>query len=156
MWALALTGDDQATFFFIALYPFVVCMISVIFQIRVNKWPATTATLMHVGLQQVSHDNSASDREFRADALYCYQVDGKQYHGSKVSSWEMTGSGIMKNAGLLQLKSIHYLSENQVTAYYKPTNPKKSLLIKPGIKSQLFTAFLGCFMAVLYISRYYF
>ncbi|MCP4325563.1 MAG: hypothetical protein GY787_27725 [Alteromonadales bacterium] len=78
----------------------------------------------------------------------------KKHHGSKVSSWEMTGSGMMKNAGLLQLKSIHYISENQVTAYYKPTNSKKSLLIKPGIKSQLFTTFLACFMPMLFICRY--
>jgi len=155
MWDLALQGNNQAIFFFIALYTFIVCTYSVIFQYRVNHWHETKGKLIQHGLKKLGHDNIRSEENYTASAIYTYTVNDTVYVGKKVSTWAMTGSGMMKNIGNQQLKGIGYLPNDGVRVFFNPKKPHKSVLIRPGIISQTFTFSIGLIMLFSYYIKFY-
>lgn len=96
-----------------------------------------------------------SDQDYVTSAQYRYVVNGKEYEGHRVSPWVIVSSHNMRSVLKRQLNSVQLSSDGKVTVYYKPLRPEKSFLIKPGIKGQIFTAFLATIPFALYWVRYH-
>ena len=156
MFELARTGDKQGVIFFIGLYTFLVCSYSLIFQIRINGWSETIGSMAKEGVAKFGpNDIIRSHQDYRYKALYQYRVDGKEYQGSRVSPWVMIASHNARSVFALYKNSIHRHPGNKVSIYYNPKNPKKSYLIKTGIKSQAFTMMIALAPFVFYWFEYY-
>ncbi|WP_286236581.1 DUF3592 domain-containing protein [Neptuniibacter halophilus] len=150
----ALAGDHQALFFCIAAYGCLACAVSVVLQLRMQRWKAVDGQLLQAGAVKVGHENLATEQHYMAEALYVYQVAGREYRGSKVSSWVMSASGSLRGVSLLQLKGIKHKADGSIVVYHHPDKPEKSMLIRPGRFSILLTAGLGTLPVVLYLLRY--
>ena len=155
MFQLALNGNTQGIFFWAAVYVFLVCLYSLVYQLRINRWPGVIGKLTNIGVQKFgSTARTIAEQDYVAGSCYQYQVDETRYQGSRVSPWSVVASQNMRRILVMQLKSVGKLPDNQVTVYYNPRKPEKSFLIKPGLKSQLFTAVLTCLPIVLYWLKY--
>lgn len=155
MYQLALSGDDQAIFFWIAAYAWLMCTISVIWQIRVSRWPFVAGRLLRHGLEKVGREAVRVEQAYQASAVYEYEVDGQSYTGSRVSYLVMTGSGGFKNVGETQLKGIQRLPDGSVKVFYNPRRPKKSMLVIPGVTSITVTFVLSLVMPFFYFLKFY-
>ena len=132
MFEMAKAGEKQAIIFFIALYCFLIMSISLFGQWRMRQWPSTIGKLITAGTRVFgAHDLSPSDTQYRANALYEFEIRGKKYQGKRVSPWIFITN---KNASAIlehQLNSIDRQGD-RVRIFYNPDNPKKSTLLKPG------------------------
>ncbi len=127
----------------IKVYALAVGSYSLFFQWRMSKWQGVWGELATLKNTRVSYDNSPSEQHWMLTALYRYQVAGETYYGSRVSAWEMSGSGMLRNIPFFLTRYIEKGQDNQVRVYHHPTKPKKSTLIVPGWRSYLITALFG-------------
>lgn len=151
---LASQGEAQGVMFWAAVYMFVVCLYSIVRQKQTNAWPCVPGKLLKIGVNTFGSSPTKVGQDYVANALYEYQVDGKQYTGSTISAWGVVASHNMRFVLSLQSKAVKTLPGGRVCVYYNPKNPKKSLLIRPGWKSQLITAMLGLALPAWYWSTY--
>ncbi len=151
----ALDGDRQSMLLIAAVYMLLVCGYSVLYQVRMSRWPGVSGKLRHLEVELFgARERALPNRQYYSDALYEYSVGGSSYENSKISPWVMVAS---HNARFLlhrQLRKVAAGPEGEVTVYYNPQRPHKSILIKPGPVGQLVTAALGIAPLVLYVSRY--
>ena len=141
MWDLALQGNRQGVWFWVAVYAFLICGYSVLFQMLIRRWPSVKGQLKHLGLDKFGAAIILSDRDFRVDALYSYQVDGKTYQGKRISPWIIVASHNVQFVLKHQLAKVETFAGNKVKIFYKPSNPAKSWLILPS-KLGVFITFL--------------
>jgi hypothetical protein len=152
---LASGGDDQGVIFFIAVYAFVVCSYSTIRQIMMCKWKMITGKLIRQGISKFGNSSGSSSQAYKLDALYEYKVEGKKYFGTEVSAWKMVASHNLKQILKLQYRGIDKTNGGEISVYFNPGNPKKSLLVLPGLKSQLITMLIGLTPTIYYLYRYW-
>lgn len=155
MFQAALNGVDQAIFFWIAAYAWLMCTLSVIWQIRVSLWPFVTGQLLRHGLEKVGREAVPVEQAYQASAVYEYEVEGQPYTGSRVSYLVMTGSGGFKNVGETQLKGIQRLPDGSVKVFYNPRRAKRSMLVIPGVISITVTFGLSLVMPFFYYLKFY-
>ena len=157
MWNLAIQGQARGILFYVAIYAFVLLFYSVIFQRKVNSWPSTIGNLENIGIRYFGYttERTKSTQEYVVTSLYTYTVDGIEYHGRRASPWAIIAShnmlGILKH----QLKNVQHTGDGKVKVFYSPRNPKKSYLIKPGVKGQVVTLILALIPMALYWSKYH-
>ena len=89
------------------------------------------------------------------DALYEYTVDGNLYKGNRVSPWVMVATHNAKVVLEKQLRKVERSRDGSVSVFYNPANPKKSLLIKPGVFGLKVTALIAVGAPTLYITSYH-
>jgi hypothetical protein len=154
MWMLALQGGAQGVWFWVAIYTFVVCTYSVVFQIRTRSWPATRGQLINADAELFGGFGEAStSKEYAARALYRYDLAGINYEGKRVSPWIILTSA--KAILRKQLSAIQHHPNEMVTVFYNPRKPKKSFLILPGKKGLLITSLIAVLPTILYVSEYH-
>ena len=152
---LAGRGDAQGVLFWIAVYAFVVCSYSTIRQFMKFRWKATTGQLMQKGIQKFGTSLAdPSMQEYKLDALYEYQVDGRKYLGTEVSAWKVVASHNVRGILGLQYKGIEKHPDGSIAVYYNPRKPQKALLVLPGWKSQLVTMAIGLAPSFYYLYRF--
>lgn len=155
MFDLALDGDKQGFLFFICLYALVVCGYSVLFQLRVARWPEAKGALLQGGVSKIGGTEPVrSNQEYVASALYEYSVDGTLYQGKRVSPWVMVASHNAKFLLEKQMRGIQRDADGGVSVFFNPNNPKKSYLIKPGKLGIAFTLSLAVGPMLLYGCAY--
>jgi hypothetical protein len=59
--------------------------------------------LNHIGLDKFGAAIILADQDYRADALYTYQLEGKTYQGKRISPWVIVAS---HNAQRISSKNI--------------------------------------------------
>lgn len=156
MWNLAIQGQARGIFFYVAIYAFVLLFYSIIFQIRVNSWPSTTGNIENIGIRYFGGKEWAkTNQEYVATSLYTYTVEGIKYHGRRISPWAIVASHNMLFILKHQLKNVQHTGDGNVKVFYSPRNPKKSYLIKPGVKGLVVTLILALIPMVLYWSKYH-
>jgi len=102
---LATQGDAQGVIFWIAVYACVVCSYSTIRQMMICRWEKTTGKLVQQGTLEFGTSLAdPSMQDYKLNALYEYQVDGKQYLGTEVSAWKVIASHNVKGILGLQYK----------------------------------------------------
>ena len=128
----AVNGDKQTWLFLIAIYSLLCGLISLIVQIRILNWAEIPGTLIQSQVATWSAAVSADEAHFFANVRYNYTVAGTVYEGHRLSPWLAIVSTNLRFLLRWQMKGITHLSPDEVTVFYKPSNPKKSYLIKPG------------------------
>jgi hypothetical protein len=151
----AADGDRQSIILLCVIYVFLVCSYSLLWQMRMNSWPSVTGRLGKLGLRKFGGGEWAlSNQDYVGDALYMYQVDGKEYTGERISPWVMVASHNLRSLLRLQQKAVDVKPDNEVTVYYNPRNPRKSFLVRTGAVSQVVTALIGITPLLFYLSTY--
>ncbi len=154
MWQLLQDKDPQGFLFFGALYAFLMCSYSLIYQIRLNKWPGVECEITEQGLSRSGAAQIPAEQNFVLKTLYSYTVDNITYKGHRISPWYMVASYNARRLLLQQKKYFTYSTSGKLIAFYNPKNPKKSFLIKTGVKSQFITFLIGIALPAVYIFRY--
>ncbi len=156
MWQLAIAGEPQGIFFLAAMYTFVVCLYSTIFQCLTRRWPSTQGQLMESGVNTFGGGNVyKAETEYISKALYRYTVAGEDYEGKRVSPWVIVTNhnarGILKK----QMLGVQRLPNGKVRVFYKPSNPKKSFLILPSKIGIGITFGISVLPLILFYVKYY-
>ena len=151
----AANGDEQSIVLLGAIYVLLVCIYSVVWQIRMNSWPNVSGRLEKLGLRKIGATKWAiTDQEYVSDALYTYRVGGKEYKGKRVSPWVMVASHNLRSLLRLQQNIVEVRHGNEVTVYYNPGKPGKSFLVRTGPVGQIFTALIGIGPLLFYLVKY--
>ncbi|MDX8381865.1 MAG: hypothetical protein R8M14_07125 [Ghiorsea sp.] len=115
MWQLAMQGQTQGVWFYAALYVFIVCCYSLIFQVRTRSWPYTVGKLNALGIMKFGTTGCVvSHQDYTANALYKYDESGVIYNGTKISPWIFEAS---HNARIIldqQMASVQQLPDGKV------------------------------------------
>lgn len=155
MWTLAMQGDRQGVWFWASFYVFLICSYSVFTQWRIRRWPSAMGQLKHLGLDKFGTAIILADQDYRADALYTYQIAGKTYQGKRISPWIIIGSHNAQFVLKKQLSKVETLPDGKVRIYYNPANPAKSWLILPSKFGTVFTFLISVLPAFSYWLEYY-
>jgi hypothetical protein len=156
MWRLALNGEKQGIVFFASVYVFILLGYSLVYQLRITKWPVAKGKLLVGEVEKINGTHPVlSEQEYVSKALYEYQVDGTDYKGSRVSPWVIVASHNAKIFLHKQMDKIQRNDDGSVEVYYAPSKPNKSFLIKPSTTGMLVTAVLGVVPIVLYGLSYH-
>ncbi|WP_277253409.1 DUF3592 domain-containing protein [Neptunomonas phycophila] len=156
MWQLAIAGEPQGIFFWAAIYTFVVCLYSTIFQCLTRRWPSTQGQLMDAGVNTFGGRNVyRADTEYISKAVYRYTVSDNDYEGKRVSPWVIVTNHNAKGILNKQLSGIQRLPNGKVRVFYKPSNPKKSFLILPSKIGIGFTFATSVLPLILFYVKYY-
>lgn len=155
MWQLAVKGQGQGVFFWFSLYMLIVCIYSVIFQLRTRCWPFVSGELVEFGLDKFGASMVKSDQNYSASALYNYSVSGVTYSGTRVSPWLMLVSYNLRFIIEKQMSYVQRSSDGKVKVFYDPTNPKKSFLIVAGKVGIGITQLISILPIILFYYKYY-
>ncbi len=133
MWQLAIEGQKQGIWFWAAIYVFIVCTYSLIFQIRTRFWPYTQGELVELGLEKfAATERVKSNQDYVSKALYTYTVSGLTYEGSRISPWIFVASHNARVVLEKQMSIVDRTPDGRVNVFYNPDNPKKCYLIIAG------------------------
>ncbi|MEM6794502.1 MAG: DUF3592 domain-containing protein [Acidobacteriota bacterium] len=156
IWQLTQAGKLQGIWFCAAAYWLLVCGWSVVYQIRIRRWPSTEGVLESASVEEFGGSEIVrSDRDYRLESSYTYRVSGVDYSGSRVSPWVFIASN---NLGFIlrwQLNQVKITSPAGVTVFYNPKRPEKSFLIAPGRAGIAFTLLLAVAPALGYLDRFH-
>jgi hypothetical protein len=155
MWDLALQGNRQGVWFCVAVYAFLICGYSVLFQLLIRTWPSVKGQLKHLGVDKFGAAFILPDQDYRADALYSYQVDGKTYQGKRISPWIIIASHNVQFVLKHQLAKVETFADNKVKIFHKPSNPAKSWLILPSKLGVFITFLISLLPAFSYWLEFY-
>lgn len=105
-----------------------------------RDWPEASGTVIHSKIENTETTSTGKrNREYsyQADIKYKYFVNGKTYVGDRIS-W-----GEVSNKDIAQRRVDNYPVGREITVYYDPEIPEKSVL-EPGYSSGLlFLPLLG-------------
>ena len=156
MWQLAIQGQTQGIWFWAALYTFVVCVFSLIFQIRTRYWPSTQGELAEFGVEKFgATDWVKSNQDYVSKALYKYNVSGVAYDGTRISPWIFVVSHNARFVLERQMSSIQRFPDGKVKVFYNPNNPKKSFLIIAGKIGICITLLISVLPLISFYCKYY-
>ena len=154
--SLAFAGDIQSIFLLVSVYVLMVCSYSVLYQVKVSRWPTVEGKLLTSGLRKYGGTEWApADQEYVAETLYEYEVDGKKYLGKRLSPWIVVASHNARFVVNAQLNRVKRDPDGRVAVYYNPKAPGKSFLIPTAVASQLVTLFIGFIPGILYFYKYH-
>ncbi|GAC20782.1 hypothetical protein [Paraglaciecola arctica] len=154
-WELAVQGEKQGIWFWAAVYVFLVCNYSALFQLLIRRWPSTKGELLHIGLDKFGAAIILADQDYRAAALYSYQIEGKTYQGKRISPWVIVASHNAQFVLKKQLSKVETFPNGKVSIFYKPSNPAKSWLILPSKFGISITLLISVLPAFSYWVEYY-
>ena len=156
MWQLLWQGNEQAMVFWGASYLGLVGLASLIYQVRVRRWPSTRGVLARADLATWGGPTWArSDQQYRLDGLYRYQVAGQAFQGHRVSPWVMVASHNARFLLKQQLKGVNRHPDGSVTVYFNARRPGKSYLIRPGLPGILVTLVVAVGPMAYYWTRFH-
>lgn len=156
MWRLALEAEPQGVLFWAAVYTFVVCSYSVLFQIRTRSWPVAEGELVQAGVRMFGpRDLVLSNQDYVSKALYHYRMSGVVYEGTRVSPWIFVASYNMRFILEKQMSSVQQCPNGKVKVFYNPKKPQKSYLIIAGKVGIVITSLIGLAPIVLYVFKYH-
>lgn len=155
MWDLALQGDRQGIWFWVAVYACLICGYSVLFQLLIRTWPSVKGQLNHLDVDKFGAAIILSDQDFRADALYTYQIEGKTFQGKRISPWVIVASHNAQFVLKKQLSKVETFPDGKVRIFYKPSNPTKSWLILPSKFGIVMTVLISVLPALSYWLEFY-
>ena len=84
MFHQARQGETQGIYFYIVVYSTVVLTMSLVYQIRINRWPTVKGQILESGVNKIGGIAWATtDQNYVAEALYQYEVGGQVYCGKR-------------------------------------------------------------------------
>ncbi len=130
-----MAGERSAVITTAAAYCLIMGTYSIVVCLCLRSWPSTVAKWNHSGLARFGSSNEVSEQEYHADASYTFEVDGQTYEGNRVSPMIIIASHNARFILQRQMRGIIPVGEDSVKVFYKPSNPKKSYLIIPSMRT---------------------
>ena len=156
MWQLAIQGQTQGIWFWAALYAFIICVYSLIFQSRTRYWPFAQGELAEFGVEKFgATDWVKSNQDYVSKALYKYNVSGVAYDGTRISPWIFVVSHNARIVLEKQMSSIQRFPDGKVKVFYNPNNPKKSFLIIAGKMGIFITLLISVVPLISFYFKFY-
>lgn len=156
MWSLATQGELQGIWFWSATYAFFVCGYSIVYQLRIRRWPSTVGSLHNASISKFGfRKKTTSEQEYHAKARYSYSVSNQNYVGHRISPWIVLTTHNLKVILKKQLSAIRPTATGSVDVFYDPNRPGKSFLVPPGKLGIWITFVLGIGPSVAYLHKYY-
>lgn len=156
MWQLAIQGQTQGIWFWSALYVFIICVYSLILQVRTRHWPFVQGELAEFGVEKFGSTVLVkSNQDYVSKALYHYNVDDIAYSGTRISPWIFVASHNVRVILEKQMSSIQRFPDGKVKVFYNPNNPKKSFLIVAGKIGICITLTISVLPIILFYFKYY-
>lgn len=105
---------------------------SIIYQIRVRSWPATTGELLMSATETFGVTEAHPSNVNYVNAVsYGYTVDSKSYVGRRLSPWAIVATHNLKAILENQLKGL--AKDGRLAVFYNPAKPQKAFLKQPGV-----------------------
>lgn len=156
MWQVAIKGEPQGIFFWVAIYTLTLCLYSLVRQIQTRYWPFVYGEIVNLGVGKFgAPDLVRSDQDYISTALYTYNVSGVSYDGKRLSPWIFVTSHNARFALIKQLSAIQLLPDGKVKVFYNPRNPKKCFLIIAGKIGIFITFLISVLPLFLYFLKYH-
>ncbi len=156
MWQLAVQGKAQGIWFFASLYTVVLCVYSIIFQVKTRFWPFVEGVLIEIGVDKFGKTEWVkSNQDYVSNALYKYNVSGVNYEGTRVSPWVVVVNHNAKFVLKKQMSSVQQLPDGKIKVFFNPKKPRKSFLIIAGKVGICITALISILPLVLFYFKYY-
>jgi len=156
MWQLTIQGKTQGIWFGAALYVFIVCVFSLIFQIRTRYWPFTLGELVEFGTENFgATDWVKSNQDYVSKALYKYNVSSVAYDGTRISPWIFVVSHNARFVLEKQMSFIQRCPDGKVKVFYNPNNPRKSYLIVAGKVGICITLLISALPLISFYFKYH-
>ena len=125
---------------------------SLIYQLRVSRWPSVWGTLSHARTQELGGSEILeAKRDYRNRVSYSYNVNGKTYQGHRLSGMTVVTDHNAKALLENQLKGVKK-KDGKVKVYYNPAKPSKSYLINGSVYQVVFTLGMLTVMLLAFIS----
>ncbi len=125
---------------------------SLIYQLRVSRWPSVWGTLSHARTQELGGSEILeAKRDYRNRVSYSYNVNGKTYQGHRLSGMTVVTDHNAKALLENQLKGVKK-KDGKVKVYYNPAKPSKSYLINGSVYQVVFTLAMLAVMLFAFIS----
>ncbi|MFK7794710.1 MAG: hypothetical protein AB8B89_05115 [Gammaproteobacteria bacterium] len=155
MWQSAILGQAQGIWFWAAIYIFILCVYSTVFQIRTRYWPYTKGDLVEFDVEKFGASVLKTDQIYTANTLYNYVVSGVKYEGRRISPWLIVASHNARFILRKQMSSVQKCADGKAKVFYKPSNPKKSFLIVASKLGIFITIVMGVLPLLLFYFRYH-
>ena len=156
MWHLTLQGKTQGIWFGAALYTFIVCVYSLILQIRTRYWPFAQGELAGLGIEKFgATDWVKSNQDYASKALYKYNVSGVAYDGTRIAPWIFVVSHNARFVLEKQMSSLQRFPDGKVKVFYNPNNPQESFLIIAGKMGICITLLISVLPLILFYLKYH-
>lgn len=127
-----MSGDTHAILIVATVYFVMAGLLSLVLSLRIRSWPMVQGTLVRSGLDPMGPSMRADEVNYSADLEYHYIVDGVRHQGKRLSPTIIVASANLRILLNWQMSGITKLANEEIAVFYKPSNPKKSYLIKPG------------------------
>jgi hypothetical protein len=151
MWQSAIQGQTQGVWFWAAFYIFILCVYSLVLQIRTRYWPYAEGVIVESSVEKFRSASLKTDQNFIANALYKYNVSGLEYNGTRISPWIIVASHNAKFILAKQMSAIQRLPDGKVKVFYNPNKPRKSFLAIASKLIVCITLFLGALPSFIII-----
>ncbi|MEE4361551.1 MAG: DUF3592 domain-containing protein [Pseudomonadales bacterium] len=110
---------------------------SLLYQSRVRGWPWVWGILEGAAVKEAGGAEWAkAGQEYLATVRYLYEVNGRQFVGTRLSAMAMMASHNARALLDRQLEGVERRGDDQVKVYFDPRDPGQSYLIN-GSKTQL-------------------
>lgn len=153
---LAIQGQIQGIWFWVAVYTFILCVYSLIFQIQTRYWPFTQGDLVEYRVKKLGAKSwTIVNQDYVSNALYNYNVSGVTHEGTRISPWIFVASHNAKFVLEKQMSALQRHPNGKVKVFYNPKNPKKSFLIVAGKTGVCITLLISVLPLISYYFQYY-
>ena len=111
---------------------------------EVANWPATKGTIVESAYDT---DHDGSDTTYTINVRYTFEVNGKEYVGTKLFPGNSRrGYGYRRN---VEKALESYPKDQEVTVYYDPEQPGRAGLLREPEMSEYFTIAIGMLFALI-------
>ena len=102
---------------------------------RMSRWPSVVGRLHELGVTAGVPSLLRDDQNFSGHARYTYTVDGTSYENDCLSPFYLTATRNLRFLIRWQLRFVDRVGLDGVRVYYNPKNPRKSHLVRVGVRS---------------------
>jgi hypothetical protein len=125
-------GDPETWLLLFVAYCIAAGSYGIFYCFRVSRWPSVIGELTQKEIAVWSPSAVTSDSDYFAQLSYCFEVDGEEYRGHRLSPFLIIVSHNLRFLLRLQMKHVDISDDGKVRVFYNPRRPEKSYLIQPG------------------------
>ena len=131
-----LAGDQNAIIKAVLAYFVIVGCYAIFVTFRMSRWPSVIGQLHSIGEKAGVPSWSPDEQNFTGHARYTYTINGINYENDCLSPFYLLASYNLRFLIRWQLRFVERVKPDGVRIYYHSKKPKKSYLIRIGLRSK--------------------